>query len=125
MGEHHYNRAAQAKARGDQPVTGLDLGEGVALIGTQIMPVTDDEGNLVILLCAIGGHTSPIVGGFAPRPVVIAELAKVPLAAVRRALKGRAAAVETPPVPAGVEPPAAAPAEEPEPSKLLLFGGER
>lgn len=83
-----------------QQVHALDLGEDVALMGVQLQPVTDDQGNLVVLLVGYGGHMSPIVGGFKPRPVVLAEIAKIPLTVARHVFKGGAPSVEVgPPVP--------------------------
>lgn len=88
MGEHKFNPVAQAHAQGKQMVRALDIGEGCALVGTQLIPRLDGE-ELVVMLAAIGGKDSPIVG-FEPKPVVLKEIARVPLLALRTALAGGA-----------------------------------
>lgn len=98
MGQHRYNPVAQANSGPQQTVNVLDLGEDVALLGVMLRPVVDTVTNeLVIRLEMVGGHASPILGGFAPKPVGIGELARLPLAQVRAVLKWAApSAAETP-----------------------------
>lgn len=88
MGEHKFNPVAQAASQGKQFVRALDIGEGCAVLGVQLIPRIDGE-ELVVMLAAVGGKDSPIVG-FQPRPVVMHEIARVPLTRLRDALAGGA-----------------------------------
>lgn len=111
MGEHRHNPIAQANSEPRKMVQAIDLGDEFALIGLQLMPALDEsKENLVVLLAAIGGRNSPLVP-LQPKPVVIMELTKVPLASIRRALGGEAPAAVTP---------AVEPAAEPEAPKLSV-----
>lgn len=91
MGEHRDNPFSRAKAAGNQIVRALDLGDNIALTGVQLIPAMDEaKENLVVLLCAVGGRQSPLMP-LEPRPAVIGELVKVPLATLRRVLGGGSA----------------------------------
>lgn len=127
MGEHRNNVFSQAKAAGNQIVRAMDLGEGLALLGVQLMPVLDEaKENLVILLAAVGGRPSQLIP-IEPRPVIVAELAKVPLASLRKALTGGGPTdaggeplVEGTPEPAEDNPPLASSEPEEKPHGLVL-----
>lgn len=109
MSEHRHNPVAQANSGPRETVNLMDLGEGVALLGVHIVPAIDKaKDELVILINAIGGHLSPIVGGFTPRPTVLCEIARAPLSALRKVFKGGAASVDVP-EPGTMAPPEAAP----------------
>lgn len=88
MGEHRHNPVALANSVPRQSVQALDLGGAAALLGIQLMPVLDEtRENLVILVVAIGGRKSEVVP-LEPRPVVISELLKTPVAGLVKAFLG-------------------------------------
>lgn len=120
MGDHRFNPVARAAAQGKQVVRALDIGEGFALLGTQLLPVLQGE-ELVIFLTVIGGKDSPVVG-LEPRPVVVREIARVPLANVRRALAGGEEGSDGEGAGALTQPPTTESAE-PDVSPPLILGG--
>lgn len=123
MGAHRTNSVALANAAlgPKQEVQVMDLGEDAVLLGVHLVPGIDRvKDELVILLNAVGGHASPILGAFEPRVVSLCELARAPLAKLRLALKGASPpVVETPATPSAVETPAGGAPDAPR----LILGG--
>ncbi len=86
MGDHRFNPTARAVAEGKQVARALDIGENFALLGTQLIPIVQGD-DLAVYLAVVGGKESPI-SGLQPHPVILREIARVPLGNVRRALAG-------------------------------------
>lgn len=115
MNEARFNPRAQAAAAGQQLVRYLDIGDGFALIGTQLVPRIVGE-DLVISILAIGGKNRLV--GFDPKPAMICDIARAPLGNIRRALAGGEAGSD-----AGIDTPTATDTAEPDTSSSLILGG--
>lgn len=101
MSEHRTNPVAIANAVPKQIMNALDLGGGAAILGVQIVPVLDEKReNVVIVLVGVGGRKSDLIP-LIPKPVILAELAKIPIAQAQKAFLG------------GAPEPATSPAVEP------------
>jgi hypothetical protein len=106
MGEHRFNPAAQARAEGKELVRALEIGEGCALLGVQLIPRIDEATEeLVVQIAAVGGKDSPIMG-FVPRPAIVCDLARVKLDVLRLVFAGGAAVPTGSPSPPATESPA-------------------
>ncbi len=86
MGEHKRNPVALANRQPQQVVGGIDIGEGLALIGLQLQPLADDKGNLHVGLFAVGGRVSDLVP-LVPVQALICELATATLESIRNGLR--------------------------------------
>jgi len=83
MGEHLDNPLAQAKKAGQRIVEVIDLGDDFGLAGISIRPTWDEtKENLCFVLVVAAGPTSKLVGIQAV-PVVVGELARIPIADLR------------------------------------------
>jgi hypothetical protein len=83
MGQHRTNPVAIANAVPQERVPVALLGEGYGLTGVSLIPTMDGEGNLCVVVAAICGRQSELVP-MKPVPVLLGEVAKIPLEALRK-----------------------------------------
>jgi hypothetical protein len=92
MSEHHLNGAA--KAKGQQTLGLIDLGDSIGFIGFKVEPIgaTDKDGNefMVAGLFAVGGRVSSISLQTQFRSVFIGELHSIKVADLKRLLSEEA-----------------------------------
>ncbi len=119
MREARFNPVAQAARDGKQLVRSLPIGDGYALLGTQLIPMIQGD-DLAVYLTVVGGKESPITG-LEPKPVIIREIARVPLANVRRALAGGEAGSDG--AATNLPGPPTTESAEPDASTPLILGG--
>ena len=86
MGEHHGNPVARANGVPKQQVGGLLIGDGLALIGLQLMPGTDEDGNFVVLCAGVGGRHSEIIP-LQPHAFPLGKLLTIPNEEVKKRLR--------------------------------------
>lgn len=87
VGEHLENPLAQAKRSGQRIVQVVELGGDFGLAGVSIVPMlaADAADTLCLNLVVAAGPTSKLVG-IQPVPVVLAELARIPVSKLREKL---------------------------------------
>ena len=93
VGDHLVNPLSRAKEAGQQILKVVDLGDEYALANIQLQPAFDEtKEHLCVLLVAVAGRNSPLVGLQAV-PVVIGEVGRVKVADLKA---GIAAALSPP-----------------------------
>jgi hypothetical protein len=90
LGEARTNPIAMAKARGQQAIQVVDLGDGVCFAGFEIKPMFRPSGGapqlLVAGLFAVGGYVSPVAVGTELRSVLLCEIGGVTVEQLKKAL---------------------------------------
>jgi hypothetical protein len=96
MGDHHRNPVARANGAAQRHVQALRVGDGYAVLGLTLEPVlspnAEGEPEFCAVLSVVGGRESDLVP-MVPVKMVLGELARIPLAALREKL---AAAIDGP-----------------------------
>lgn len=91
-----------ANAAPRQMVQAMDIGDGYGLLGLQLRPLIDKDGNLCAVLTAVGGKRSDLVPTV-PYEVVFVQLGKIPLTELKRELaKAAGEKLDPEPAPSGL-----------------------